>query len=185
MPEPSDYECPECGTQVGESDNKCHGCGAVFEENPEEGAEEPDIAIVTAEKVYDESGEPVEEAEKVEEDSEGNVEDAEENDVKEDTDDKTKEKEQEDEETPDEKEEEPPAEAPRKAGLNKGGIVVTVLGVLGIVGAVLLDPLMNLVYSEHSADINMGTAQMAGVLVAVIVLIAGIVITFAMRRKGK
>jgi len=170
MPEETKYECPECGTSVNEDESKCPGCGAVFDEGPKEAAEGPEVAIVTAEKVEDESDEPVKEAEKI--------------GTNEDTDDNGEEEKKEAEETPDEKEEEPPAHEPKKAGPNKLGLVISVVGILGVMGAVLLDPLMNILDSKHPADINIGTTQMAGVLVAAIVLVAGIVITFAMR-KGK
>ncbi|HIH01365.1 TPA: hypothetical protein HA259_04705 [Thermoplasmata archaeon] len=31
-PEKAEYECPACGKSVGESDNKCPHCGAMFSE---------------------------------------------------------------------------------------------------------------------------------------------------------
>jgi uncharacterized membrane protein YdbT with pleckstrin-like domain len=124
--------------------------------------------VVTAEKVEDESVEP----EKEQEDKE----------AKEDAGEKTEEKKKE-EETPDEEDREPPAGEPMKAGLNKVGIVVSVLGILGVVGAVLLDPVMNILDSKHSAAIIIGPTQMAGVLVAAVVLVVGLVITFAMRKR--
>jgi predicted amidophosphoribosyltransferase len=31
-PDPVTYECPSCGKQVGDSDNRCPHCGAMFSE---------------------------------------------------------------------------------------------------------------------------------------------------------
>ena len=169
MPEETKFECPDCGTSVNESDSKCPGCGAIFEEPAKKDAGGAEVAVVTAEKVEDESAEP----EKEQEDKE----------LKEDTGKKTEEKKKEEEETPDEEDREPPAGEPMKAGLNIVGIVVSVLGILGVVGAVLLDPVMNTLDSKHSAAIIIGPTQMAGVLVAAVVLVVGLVITFAMRKR--
>jgi DNA-directed RNA polymerase subunit RPC12/RpoP len=166
MSEETKYECPECGTSVAENETKCSGCGAVFEESADEAVKEPEAAVVTAEKVEDEGGEPVTEAEKVDTNEADSVE----------------EEKKEDEGTHDKTEERPPATEPKNAGLNKIGIVIALLGGLGVVGAALLDALINILDSNHPADINIGPTQMLGIAAAAIVLAVGIVVTFAMRR---
>jgi hypothetical protein len=169
MPEETKLECPDCGTSVKESDTKCPGCGAVFEDDAKEDAGATDVAVVTAENVEDESSDPEKDKEDIK--------------AKEDADEKTEETDKEEDETPDEGEKEPPAGEPMKAGLNKVGIVVSALGILGVLGAVLLDPVMNILDSKHSSAIIIGPTQMAGVLAAAVVLVVGLVITFAMRKR--
>ncbi len=71
----------------------------------------------------------------------------------------------------------------KKAGPNKAGIAIAALGALGLAGAVLLDPILNLLDSKHPAGINIGTTQMAGLMAAVIVLAAGVVIALVMGRR--
>ena len=78
---------------------------------------------------------------------------------------------------------EPAAPGKKKIGLNMVGVVITVLGVLGLIGAVLLDPFMNIVDSSHPAAMNIGIMQMIGIAVAVLVLVAGVMITIAKREK--
>jgi len=71
----------------------------------------------------------------------------------------------------------------KKAGLSKGGIALSALGALGIVAGVLLDPLQNLVDSNHPAAFNIGSTQLAGILVAACVMVIGIAMTFTMRTR--
>ena len=99
-------------------------------------------------------------------------------DVKEDS----KEKTEEVEEVKEEKSKHP---APKKKSiLSLSGLIIAVLGALGLVGAILLDPLMNMTDSNHSADINIGGTQMMAVLAAAMVVIVGMVITIIMRSKS-
>jgi len=87
-------------------------------------------------------------------------------------------------EKPDEKlEAGPPAPTPKKSGISMPGLIVTVLGAIGIVGAVILDPIMNMMDSSHSADIIIGNTHMMVVVAAAVVLIVGIVITVLTRKK--
>jgi len=81
------------------------------------------------------------------------------------------------------KSKEPEAVKTKKPGLNMIGVVVSVLGVLGLIGAVLLDPFMNIVDSSHPAAMNIGFMQMIGLAVAVLVLAAGVMITISKRKK--
>jgi len=117
------------------------------------------------------------EAEKVDEGSE-NAEEAEEEDETE----KEKEVETGKKESRAEPDEETSAPK-KKAGLPMAGIIITVLGAIGIVGAVLLDPIMNMTNQSHPADIIIGNMQMIGIAVAAVVLVVGIVITVLMRKK--
>jgi len=183
MSEETKYECPECGTSVAEDETKCPGCGAVFEESGDEAIKEPEAAVVTAEKADDEVGEPVKDAETADDAGGEPVKEAERVDAEE-ADDVAEEK-KEDEQTPVKKEAAPPAAKPKNAGLNKGGIVIALLGGLGLAGAALLDPLLNILDSKHPADINIGPTQMLGIAAAAIVLAVGIVVAFAMRKTAK
>ena len=61
------------------------------------------------------------------------------------------------------------------------GLAITVLGALGVAGAVVLDPVMNMMDSSHSATIAIGMMQMGGIAVAAVVLVAGVLIS--MKRK--
>jgi hypothetical protein len=82
-----------------------------------------------------------------------------------------------------EAEEGPPAPVKKKAGLNMGGVAISIVGVLGVVGAVLWDPFMNILDSKRSAAINVGTTQLFGIVAAALVLVVGVIIVFAMRKK--
>jgi hypothetical protein len=213
MAEETTYECPECGTSVGEHETRCPGCGAVFEDSTAEDDQEREVAVVAAEKDDEEGGEPegkaeeaeddadetarepenaeeeenepVKEAEKIEDAGDEPVEEAEKVEAGEITGEKAEAEKEDAGEASSEREEEPAARMPKKAGLNMGGIVIAALGGAGILGALLLDPLMNLVDSKHPADINIGPTQLLGVVVAALVLAAGGVIAFVMRKKGK
>jgi len=133
----------------------------------------------------------VEKADDVEskEASEAEAEDAEENGEKKAED--QKEQAEDDEEKDDddktivetEAEEEPPAPVKKKAGPSMGGVAIAIVGVLGVIGAVLWDPFMNIMDSKRSAAINVGTTQLFGIVAAALVLVVGVIIVFAMRRK--
>jgi hypothetical protein len=71
----------------------------------------------------------------------------------------------------------------KKTGLNMSGIAITVLGVLGLIGGILYDPLMNIVDSSHPAEMSIGIMQMMGIVVAVLVLVAGVMIIITKRKK--
>jgi len=81
------------------------------------------------------------------------------------------------------KSEEPAAPKKKSALVNMAEIVIVLVGVVGVVGALLLDPVMNIFDSGHSADINIGTTQMMGVVAAMVVLIAGLVMIAVSRIK--
>ena len=88
------------------------------------------------------------------------------------------------EEKPEEKTEaEPPAPKAKKSGLSMAGLIVTVLGAVGTVGAFLLDPILNMTDSSHPAGISIGNIQMMVIGVAAVVLIVGIVIIVLPRKK--
>jgi hypothetical protein len=76
----------------------------------------------------------------------------------------------------------PSAVEKKKSGPNILGVAISVLGILGLIGGVLLDPFMNIVDSSHPAAMNIGMMQMIGIAVAVLVLVAGVMITIT---KGK
>jgi cobalamin biosynthesis Mg chelatase CobN len=78
--------------------------------------------------------------------------------------------------------EQSPAPKKKKSGIPMIGLIVTLLGAIGIVGAVLLDPIMNMMDASHPAAIAIGSMQMIGVGVAAIVLVVGIVIAVVMRK---
>ena len=71
----------------------------------------------------------------------------------------------------------------KKGGLNMGGMILAVLGVLGTIGAVLLDPILHMTDSKHSADIVIGPTQIMLILVGVIILVAGLAVAFVFRSK--
>ena len=121
------------------------------------------------------------EAEDGAEDSENKVENVE--DQKEQTEEDGEQAEDEKKKVEADAEEEPTAPVKKKAGLNMGGVVIAILGVLGLIGAVLWDPFMNILESKHAADINIGSTQIYGIVAAVLVLLVGVMIIFAMRKK--
>jgi hypothetical protein len=69
-----------------------------------------------------------------------------------------------------------------KPGPNLVGIAVAVLGALGLGGAILLDPLLNLIDNNHPAEPSIGTSQLAIMIAAAPVMMAGIIIAFTLRR---
>lgn len=77
----------------------------------------------------------------------------------------------------------PAAAQTKKSGPNTLGIAISILGVLGLIGGVLLDPFMNIVDSSHPAAMNIGIMQMIGIAVAVLVLVAGVMMTIAKRKR--
>lgn len=165
MPEGGAYECPDCGARVKEEDTICISYGAVFEDNAEaheKPAGEAASDVIDAELIRPEAGE-----EKPKETGQ------------------VPEKEKDEAEKAGKEKEEPPPKEKIKPGLNTTGLVIAVLGVLGLAGAILLDPILNIIDSAHPAGISIGPSQMAGIAVAALVLVAGVVIAFAMRRKGK
>jgi F0F1-type ATP synthase assembly protein I len=78
--------------------------------------------------------------------------------------------------------EQSPGPKKKKSGIPMIGLIVTLLGAIGIVGAVLLDPIMNMMDASHPAGIAIGSMQMIGVGVAAMVLVVGIVIAVVMRK---
>ncbi|MBM4250034.1 MAG: hypothetical protein FJ149_11545 [Euryarchaeota archaeon] len=186
MPEGVAYECHECGARVKEEDTKCNSCGAVFEGNAE--APKEPVGETTP-------GEPEKKAEAMEGKEAAGEEDSDVIDaelIKPETEDGKpreagKEPGMEKGETKKagDEEEKPPLKGEKKPGPNMAGIVIAVIGALGLVGAVLLDLLLNIIDPAHPADISIGPSQMAGILIAILVLVAGVVVAFAMRKKGK
>lgn len=78
---------------------------------------------------------------------------------------------------------ESPAPKKKKTGVSMVGLMIMLVGALGLVGAFVFDPIMNMMDSSHPADINIGNTQMIGIVVAAIVLVVGIIITVLMRKK--
>jgi uncharacterized membrane protein YdbT with pleckstrin-like domain len=120
--------------------------------------EEAEVKVVEAEKVEDEPEDKAEAEEK-------------------------EEAEPKKEKTQKKPEKEPPVPKSKKSGLSMAGLIITVLGAIGIAGAVLLDPIMNLMDSSHPAEISIGNMQMIGIVAAAVVLIVGIIITVITRKK--
>jgi uncharacterized membrane protein YcjF (UPF0283 family) len=149
----------------------------VVQMEKSEDGEEERVEVIESENV-DEEQEPIQ-GEKVEETEEpGEQNKAEEEDETE------KEKEVETEKNKSRAEPGEGTSAPKKkkSGLPMAGMMVTALGAVGIVGAVLLDPIMNAMNHSHPADIAIGSTQMIGIAVAAVVLVVGIVITVVMRK---
>lgn len=133
-----------------------------------EKSEEDRVEVIESENVEEEpkgDGEPIQ-GEKVEE------EDATEKDKKTETGKDTHQKKDDGE---------PLAPGKKKSGVPMAGLTITVLGAIGIAGAVVLDPMMNAVDSSHPAAIAIGTMQMVGIAVAAVVLVAGVLVS--MKRK--
>lgn len=81
------------------------------------------------------------------------------------------------------KSEEPAAPKKKSAFKDMSEIAIVLVGALALVGALLLDPILNIFDSDHSADINIGTTQMMGVVAAMVILIAGVVMIAVSRKK--
>jgi hypothetical protein len=77
--------------------------------------------------------------------------------------------------------EELPEPGKQKSGVPMAGLAITALGALGVAGAIVLDPVMNMVDSSHPATMAIGMMQMIGIAVAAVVLVAGILVS--MKRK--
>jgi hypothetical protein len=77
----------------------------------------------------------------------------------------------------------PPAPNIKKPGLSMAGLMITVLGAIGIVGAYLLDPILNMTDSSHPAGISIGNTQMMGIGVAAVVLVVGILTVIKPHKK--
>jgi uncharacterized membrane protein YdbT with pleckstrin-like domain len=143
-------------------------------EEDEEGNEDK-VDFVEAEEVDEESEEKEESDEKEEEDPSKDDDEAE---------GEQKEDETEEEEPKKKPKNEPPAQKAKKSGPSMIGLIIIFLGAVGIVGAFLLDPILNMTDSSHPAAIAIGTIQMMGIALAAVVLIIGIVITVMPRKKA-
>ena len=77
-----------------------------------------------------------------------------------------------------------PAAGKKAPAPNKAGFLVYLLGAAGIVSCVFLDPVLHLFDSSHPARIDLGSLQLAGVLVSTIAMLGGLVLTFKEYSKG-